>query len=382
MTRSGPVPPRLGASLITVFLGGVALVGIQVGAIGVSMRDGASGGAVQEPEAERRPQLGGSEAVTVRLSADTVVLGDVFELSVGVRVPPGRAVFFPDSIEPGNGLESFQPVRWEAQPVEGRGADLTLTYPVMAFSVGIVSIPAFEVFVGSAGTRAVGGAEADRRLPDGSVVGSWRDVYGAGGVDESLMRLLVADQRVWVTSVLLLDDIANGLEPRPAADVIGSSWNWSTLSALILRATLLAGVVTIAVRNSLVERTLALEAAAAGAAPPRRSRWREALDELDRLIGLGLHTEGRMEEFYTRSSGVLRVYVESLDRAWGPHLTSTELMAELERRGNGGGVPDLLSAMQTAEVVKFGRLRTDQGAAEKHWRALRKWVLDSGGDDS
>ena len=89
-----------------------------------------------------------------------------------------------------------------------------------------------------------------------------------------------------------------------------------------------------------------------------------------------------MEEFYTRSSGVLRVYVESLDRAWGPHLTSTELMAELERRGNGGGVPDLLSAMQTAEVVKFGRLRTDQGAAEKHWRALRKWVLDSGGDDS
>ena len=61
MTRSGLVPPRLGASLITVFLGGVALVGIQVGAMGVSMGDGASGGAAQEPQAERRPQLGGSE---------------------------------------------------------------------------------------------------------------------------------------------------------------------------------------------------------------------------------------------------------------------------------------------------------------------------------
>jgi hypothetical protein len=231
--------------------------------------------------------------------------------------------------------------------------------------------------VGPAEVDATGGVEAEQRLPGGSVVGSWSDVYGAPGVDESWTRMLVPDQRVWVASVLLLEDIAAGLEPRPAADVVGSSWDWVTVSALFFVTTLLAGVATTLVRRSLAGRRAAREAAASEAARSERSRLQEALDELDLLFGLGLHSDGMMKEFYQRSSGVVRTYVESLNGAWGPSLTSTELMDELKQERNGGAAPDLLSAMKSAEVVKFGRLRPDREAAELHWGALREWVLDS-----
>ena len=35
----------------------------------------------------------------------------------------------------------------------------------------------------------------------------------------------VPSQRVWGTSVVLLENIAQGLAPRPADDVVGSNWN-------------------------------------------------------------------------------------------------------------------------------------------------------------
>jgi hypothetical protein len=93
---------------------------------------------------------------------------------------------------------------------------------------------------------------------------------------------------------------------------------------------------------------------------------------------LGLHTNGRIREFYTSTSEIVRRYVEQLDPRCGPDLTSTELMREIQARSNGVRVEGLAAELSCAEVVKFGRLRPEAGVAEAHWRAVRKWVDEAG----
>ena len=99
---------------------------------------------------------------------------------------------------------------------------------------------------------------------------------------------------------------------------------------------------------------------------------------LDELLRLGFHTKGRVDEFYRRSSGAVRGYVEQLSPTWGPAHTSTELMHDLEEEAGGDAAPDLLREMEIAEFVKFGRLRPDAPSAETHWGTLRDWVAESG----
>lgn len=348
--------------------------------LGIALALLASGAAVGEGQVEE----GG--VISVSLSADTVGLGDVFELRVTLRVPPRRVVYFPNSIVGVDGLESFRPVQWKAQPVEGEGADLTLTYRLIAFKVGIVSVPGFEVLTAPvADLGADGDGDGDRRgvLPGGSVVGARSDVGGVGGSDVSYGRSAIPSQRVWVASVLMLEDIAGGLEPRPPADIVGSSWDWSSLVPVLVLSVLLVVVLTVTVWGWLGVGDRRMETAGVDAASvdSPESCWLEALDELDRVLELGLHTQGRMHEFYTRSSGTVRTYIESLDPTWCSSLTSTELVARLEAQINGRASRGLRAAMWIAEIVKFGCLRPDRVAAEKHWRALRDWVHASRGLD-
>ncbi len=344
--------------------------------LGIALALLASGAAAGEGQVEE------SGASSVSLSADTVGLGDVFELRVTLRVPPRRVVYFPDSIVGVDGLESFRPVQWEAQPVEGEGADLTLTYRLIAFKVGIVSVPGFEVLTAPVADLAANG-DGDRRgvLPGGSVVGALSEVRGAGGSDVSYGRSAIPSQRVWVASALMLEDIAGGLEPRPPADIVGSSWDWSSLVPVLVLSVLLIVVLAVTVWGWLWDRRMETAGTEAASVDSPESCWLEALDELDRVLGLGLHTQGRMDEFYTRSSGTVRTYIESLDPTWGSSLTSTELMARLEAQINGRASRDLRTAMRIAEIVKFGCLRPDGVAAEEHWRALRDWVHASRGLD-
>ena len=308
-----------------------------------------------------------TEAI-VMLSGDTVGQADVFELTVGVGVPPGSAVYFPDTVPTVLGLESHHPATWTAEP-SGEGASLTLTYPLIAFQEGVALLPGLDVFIGP------GAGVEGERLPGGSVIGAWAAIESGSVPRSTLTRVAVARQTVWVASVIGMEDVTDGLEPRPAADVFGASWNWPSVVMMMVFVGILVGVATSVTRGILAERR-------ANAPPetpdvdPAFARWQSALDELDRILGLGLHTAGRTAEFYEQSSGVVRTYVEAFESEWSPALTSSELMRRLETHTN-GSAPDLYSSMQAAEIVKFGRLRPDSGAAEGHWTALRDWVQGS-----
>lgn len=307
---------------------------------------------------------------TVDLSADTVGLGDVVELRVGLRVPPGRTIYFPDSLDAIGGLERFRPVAWEAEPADGGVTNVTLTYPLIAFEVGIGMIPGFDVFVGPPSASA-------EPMPGGSSVGAWSDLVE----DADYERAVVSPQRVWVAPLLTVDDVTGGLEPKPAADVAGSSWDWSSVVPILLLSTGLLFASAVAARSWVVGRR---EEESTGPGTPLDSTEAlrlQTLRELKRLLELGLHTHGRMDEFYTRSSEIVRRYVESLDASWGPNLTCIELMTKLERRGS-GSAPALALAMRGSEVVKFGRLRPDAREAEEYWRELWAWTNGAESPDS
>lgn len=305
------------------------------------------------------------------LSADTVAMGDVFELLVRVPVPAGSAVYFPDTVATTEVLESHAPVHWEAEPTPDGGATLVLTYPVMAFGTGIVPVPGFDVFVSPSGDH---GSVAP--LPGGSVVGAWSDAPTRGAAYVRPLR--VPRRGVWVTPVFTPEDLEGEVQPMPSGDVVGASWHWPSVALALLFAGVLAAVVARTVRARLAP---GMDAGRAGGDDgpwtPDAARL-HALRELDRLLEEGLHAEGQTLELYTRSSGIVRLYVERRDPTCGPDLTSSELTRRLRARTNGAAGTALFREMEAAEVVKFGRLRPRGEEAEEHVRSLRAWVEASG----
>ena len=377
----------------------------------------------------------------VRVSPDTVELGDPFTLHASVYVPPGGDLRVPATLLPEWGVESLQPVRIDVVEAGDGSLQVALEYDLIPFEIGLAATPQLEmtsgeVEVGRARVRVedgpregdpvgaqitqitqntqndartglmVGADSGQRRAgardavagvepasPDepGEAVaaGEPSGIQGASGAEERPRdRLVVAGRRVFVTSPVLLDDIARGLEPRPPADVVGFSWNVPAVLGASLLSLLLLGVVTVQAREWLTVRA----AAAVQVETPQETpqEWRErALAQLDRVRARGHHRAGRLRDFYEGAGDALREYVAHFDPAWDRSRTSTELMRDLSA-APGWPDPDALArAMGRGEVAKFAAtaaVRNDaagvrEGAAataERDWRTMRAWVDASG----
>jgi len=305
---------------------------------------------------------------TAELSADTVRMGDAFRLVVRLTVPPGRALYVPDMLPGTVFVESLSPVEITAVPSADAGASVTLTYPMIAFGAGLRPVPGFDAVSTS---RA--GSTGRMELPGGSAIGEWEAAPPASDPAVTVTRLPRRD--VWVVPVFTAEDYVEGVEPRPAADVLGGSWSWPTLALMALCSTLLLGTV-VSVARDWTARTAEAEADDPEAALDAARRV--ALGALDGLIAEAASGSAPVDSLYLRASGVLRRYVEGFDRAWRPSDTTTELMAKLVLREAGGGVEPLVGVLRSAEAVKFGRRRPSRSAAATDLAALRTWVAGSG----
>lgn len=302
----------------------------------------------------------------IRLSGDTVGIGDLVDLSFVVDMAPGTIMFMPDSLDSSD-FESFEPVRWISEPGPGETVRLTVTYPLMAFQVGGIAVPEFPIFAARASeAQGVGFAN------EGDFVGSWSAFRAEPGRTPSARMLMIPAQPLWVASVLEIEDASNGVQPRPAADVVGGRRQWpatilATLFGLVFLSALFTSVHTawIAIRD----RPL----------PPPDPRT-AALTALDALLEEGLHRGDDIRSFYTRASDITRRFVEAFDQRWGPARTSTELMSDLEsavQRPDFIPIPDvapLTDVMEHAEEVKFGGERPNAEDAERELSAVRGWV--------
>jgi len=306
-----------------------------------------------------------AQSFQAALSRDTVPMGSVFELRVRVPVPPGSAVYFPDTVASTEVLESHTPVRWDAEATPDGGATLLLTYPVIAYGAGLVGVPGFDVFVRPAGRGAGGDGHA---LPGGSFVAAWSEAPLREGEDVRPLR--VPRRGVWVDPVFSEEQLDDGVEPMPSADVTGASWHWPSIAFGLLCVAELAAVAVRTWRSRSPGRRRGLVGRVWTAAECRR----DALAQLDRLLEEDLPSSGRIHELYTRSSGIVRRFVGRMDSGLGADLTSSELMGRLAGRTNGSRGSGLFREMGTAEVVKFGRMRPGRADAEAHIRSLREWV--------
>jgi hypothetical protein len=321
----------------------------------------ACAGAPLVAEAQAVPRITVNSA---RMSADTIALGDRFEMSIDLSVGPGSVAFFPDSLQ-GPGFEPFGPAQWSVEPGADGRALLSVRYPLIAFQVGTVTVPEFDVFAADAGeARAAGLAR------EGAIAGSFEAfVEGVDRVPSARLRS-VPSREIWVASVLLLDEVTQGVAPRPAADVAGGDRSWpATLLTLLFGLTIVA-VAGVSLREWSETRSGPTEVSI-------RSPRSEALEQLDALVSEGLHRSGQTRDFFSRSSRIVRRYVESMEVRWGPAWTSTELMEDLAELGTSVTTPDpapLEQEMDLAEAVKFGGRRPEVEGAEAHVTRLRGWI--------
>ena len=190
-------------------------------------------------------------------------------------------------------------------------------------------------------------------------------------------RWAIAGVTITIPPVLPPREEESDIEIRGLADVVGRSWNPGRTLLLSVIAVFLVWTTGVAV-TGWARAVLAKLRVETGSTEPAslESAWRQALDELDRIKALGLHTMGQMDEFYSRSTAAVRTFVETLDPAWTRGLTSHELMGRLPERVDKGRTTPLAEVMKAAEVVKFGRYRPEERVAESDWESMRGWIHD------
>lgn len=311
-------------------------------------------GASAEAAAQTVPRLTVHEA---SLSADTIGIGDSFDVTLRIEVAPNSVAFLPDSLF-APGFEPLGPLEWS----QTGDNEITAVYPLIAFQVGTVAVPDFEVFAASSAEAIAAGVASP-----GDVVGDFGAFVDNVAALPSARLRSVAPMSLWVASVLIVEDVAVGFRPRPPADVSGASRNPLAILLGIGSLLLLGWATSGTVRDWLAQRAMLARAVDAR---------RRALADLDALMASQIHREGRVRDFFRSTSDIVRRYVEQLEERWGPAWTSTELMTDLREAPVADPTEPLEGEMATAESVKFGGDRPDVARADEHWQTVRKWIED------
>ena len=302
-------------------------------------------------------------APRVELSADSVEMAQVFDLVLRLDVPAGSAVYFPDTLGATPYIESHGKVEWRVERA-GTGATLTLRYALIPFGTGRVQVPGVDVVVAPVASAE---GEEGEDIPGGSRVGTWADVPGASS---AIRRHRSEDVEVWVEPVQTDEELASGAMPRPPDDVMGFGWSWPNVVLIGLFTSALAAAGTTSTRDWLARRRA--DVPLSGPRTTAEAARLAALAEIEGLLAGALHATDDEVALYRAGSDVVRRYVERLDPDWGPGLTSTELMARFRRTGAAADTP--ARALETAERVKFGRLRTGSDGARSYLEVLRAWL--------
>jgi hypothetical protein len=318
-------------------------------------------GAVEQVPAGSDDQAGAPTALTprvveFRIEPDSVAVGEPFDLVFVLRFGPGTAVLMPDTLLPAEGARSLGAGAWTSREAAGDSMDVQGTYPMIGFQQGLVTLPAVDLLLGPANTSTterVARASAANLFAGQAGYVPYAAVLGAIRLQE-YAPLANAD---------------SALVPRPAADVVGGEWSVWLLFGLIAAAVVGAGGLG-AWATGWWSRLISPLLGRTRSHSPRQ----EALRELDRIRALGWHRNGRVDDFYAASTGTLRHYAGRIDTVWVPALTSGELLRELEGRWGEKRVAPLVSAVHTAERVKFGLHRPEGDAAEADWKAIREWI--------
>lgn len=280
--------------------------------------------------------------------------GKVFELYLQLRLAPDVITFVPDTLLPAPDAFSAGAGHWTTESGPADSIDVRATYYVMGLANGGVELPTLELW-----TRPVRAGEEPGPRPASELGDSLpRDA------DLRRHELVIGGAMIQVPAEMQGQEAA--IDPRPPADVLGGEWSPWLVAALVVGGIALVALAWI----FLTGRFLSQAQAPMLSSSPRA----EALRELDRLLALGWHTDGRIDEFYDATTNVLRHLSEREEPDWSRALTSSELVARIEGRWGAGAIDKLRPAVWSAERVKFGTHRPSADVAERDWTVIRDWI--------
>jgi hypothetical protein len=258
---------------------------------------------------------------------DTVTVGDEFRAVLRLQLPAGAYATFP-ALPTTDTLQQVDTVRVLADSA----GSTTAMYSLVVWVAGITPAASVPVEV----------VLADGRKP----------VYRVP------LRL------PFVRSVLPADTV--GLKPKPPKGLVPIPlvrewWRLLLLGLALLAA--LCGVYWLW-RRARRGRIVLLDPRAA------------ALARLDELRAAAPGTLSELAPFYAETVRVLRVYLAALDpRAWGESLTSTELVAALERSDvPAERVGEVERLLAEADPVKFAGAEAESQRALRFWEGVRSFV--------
>lgn len=282
--------------------------------------------------------------------------GEVFELYLSLRFAPDVVAFVPDTLLPDEHAFSAGAGHWTSAPGPADSIDVDATYPVMGLLNGGVQLPWLEIW-----SRPAAAGESPGPRPAS-------ELAALGDTERAALRRTVLE--IGGALILVPSEMAGeeaSIDPHPPADVLGGEWSTWLVATI---GVALAAVLALAWMFFATHRAEVRMGPLAVAANPRA----EALEELDRVLARGWHTNGRVAEFYDATTNVLRLLSEVEEPEWRRALTSTELVGRIEARWGTGRVGTLRPAIWAAERAKFGTHRPGAQAAEADWAAVRDWI--------
>lgn len=261
----------------------------------------------------------------VRVTPETVTVGDPFLVVLRIRAPRGSQLRFPgiDSVE---AVEPLDPPRLSGS--DTGVVDQSATYRVVAWDVGEVEIPLGDVVVEAGGST--------RRIP----------VEGAN---------------VFVRSVLPEDTTLH--VPKPARDLMSAPapwWKWWLVGAV---AALLLGLLLWAWWRYRRRARAPVEI------DPRELAERE----FRRIEGMGLVEAGERERYVALMVEVLRDYLARRVPEARSALTSQELIAAVRKDPR---IPssELAPVLDDSDLVKFARVPITPERARELGKETRRIV--------
>ncbi|MDG2040858.1 MAG: hypothetical protein P8J30_10295 [Ilumatobacter sp.] len=256
--------------------------------------------------------------ISTTIDATTINVGDPVTVTVRVRHAPDATVEWPESLA----LGSFELLdQLEVDPIPGDAGEMTQTgveLTVMAFELGDLALPSFEVDVVSATGERI------TLTTESAAVA----VVSVGRDDEGALRDIKAPLEIPFGILTLLP--------------------W------------LLGLLALAAAGYWAYRRYRQRERPAVTIPvePPRPAHEVALESLAALEASGLLELGEIKTYHIRVSDIVRVYAEDRFGIDAMEMTTGEVLAGLREHGVGSAVvADFRQLLDRCDLVKFAKFR-------------------------
>jgi hypothetical protein len=286
----------------------------------------------------------GPVRVTIAVTPEHPVIGDVLELELTVTAEEGVEVLMPEF---GEALGRFAIVDFApSDSLDATGRSISRQkYRLQPSRSGTQSIPSLRVeFV-------------DRR-----------EGYPVAPEGEDAFEILT-DRIAFEIAPILAADAPLELKPAhedlsPRREPIAPIWVWVLVGLAIM-----AAATPFAWRAYVAARARRLQ----------QSAYEVARGELDHLLTEGLPDTKRMDAFYVQLSLIVRAYLENRFGLRSPELTTPEFLTEMGRS------PDLARShqqllrdfLEQADLVKFAGLRPSQEAVSDSVASAERFLEET-----